>query len=158
MKKLCSNRGASLTEMLVAIAVLGLLTLAVATGITSSIPVYRDSTALSESSILASTLAQALQTELRYAQDVELEEAGGTFYLKSYTRPNLERGAALTSEGGHIMVNDTDLIGSGAYTTLAATVDVTFEEPYFNVAITITQGGREVRSIHFPVRPLNPVT
>ena len=44
MKKLRASRGTSLTEMLVAIAVLGLLTLAVATGIAASVPVYQDAT------------------------------------------------------------------------------------------------------------------
>lgn len=153
MKKLRSNQGSSLTEMLVAIAVLSLLTLAVVTGITSSMPVYRDSTALSESSILASTLTQALQNELRYAREVQLDGAA----LQSYTSPSFGVNVSITDGGGRIQVGGSDLIGSGAYTTLSATAQIEYAEPFFYVVVDISNGEKIVRSVSFPVRPLNPV-
>ncbi len=154
MKKLRASRGTSLTEMLVAIAVLGLLTLAVATGIAASVPVYQDATALSESSILASTLTQALQNELRYARDVQLYDDGT---LHSYTSTNFGLDAAITNDNGHIQAGGSDLVGSGAYTTLAATADILYKEPYFEVTIRISDGSKTVRTVTFPVEPLNPV-
>ena len=69
--KLSSRRGVTLTEMLVAVAVLGLVTLAVAVGISSSLRVYNRSVALSDAQTLSSTLSQALMDELRYARDIE---------------------------------------------------------------------------------------
>ena len=64
--KLISRRGVTLSELLVTIAVLGILTVAVSSGILSSLKVYQTSKALSHSQMLVSTLSQALMDELRF--------------------------------------------------------------------------------------------
>ncbi|MEG2989475.1 MAG: prepilin-type N-terminal cleavage/methylation domain-containing protein, partial [Oscillospiraceae bacterium] len=69
-KKLRSQKGFTLSELLVTLAILGVLTLAIAVGISSATTVYRQSVTLSESGVLASTLSQAVADELHYAQDI----------------------------------------------------------------------------------------
>ena len=69
-EKLRSRRGLTLTELLVAMLILSLVTVGVATGISASLRVYRQATETSDAQMLTSTLSTALMDELRYARDV----------------------------------------------------------------------------------------
>lgn len=160
MNRLCSKlrdtRGASLTEMLVAVVILGLVTLAVSVGITSALPVYHDSVALSESSVLASTLSQALWDELRYARDVETDGAGN---VTAFTSATFGPRAAIGNEDGQITVSGKPLIGSGAYTNFSATASVTrdADDPALLTILLRIQETADspVWSTEFQVRLLN---
>lgn len=115
--KLRARRGASLTEMLVTVMILGLVSLAVSVGISAALPVYRDSVALSESAVLTSTLAQAMGDELRYARALKTDAAGN---LLSYNSANYGVNAQIGNTDGQITVSGKPLIGSGAYTGFSA--------------------------------------
>lgn len=152
-RKLRSRRGLTLTEMLVALAILGLVSGAIATGISSSLPVYQQSVALSESEVLTSTLAQALSDELRYARDIRTET--GSADLKNYTSTLYGAGAAIAVSDGKLTVGGNPLIGSGAYTSQKADVAITYVEPMFTITLTISQDTRTVRTSEFSIRALN---
>ena len=76
MHKLRSRRGMTLTEVLVALLILSLVTVGVAAGVGASVRVYRQATEASDAHMLASTLSTALMDELRYARDIQ---ADGSF-------------------------------------------------------------------------------
>ena len=68
--KLRSRRGMTLTEVLMALLILSLVTVGMAAGIGASLQVYRQATEASDAQMLASTLSTALMDELRYARDI----------------------------------------------------------------------------------------
>lgn len=157
-KKLKSRTGFSLSEMLMAVAVLGLFTLAVSVGISAAMPAYRQSTAYAEASVLSSTLAEAVTDELRYARDVVLDGES----LKSYRSAVYGPGVSLYADGqGKIAVGASalQLLGSGAYAGCSADVSVTYEAAggCFRVALGVSRDGTELSRAEFAVRPLNPV-
>lgn len=151
-RKLHERRGTTLSEMLVAVAILGLVTLAVSVGVTSSLRVYRDSVALSNAQILVSTISQALLDDLRFARDIEMDGTSGEVV---YTSPNYGLGASVKSEDGRITVGDYELLGSGAYAGLSAGVDVAFQDGMLHVELEILDGSATIRTAGFSVRPLN---
>lgn len=74
MKKLCrklkSRLAFSLTEMLLAVALLGIFLSITTIGVNASVAVYRRSIALADSQSLSSSIANALISELRYARNI----------------------------------------------------------------------------------------
>lgn len=154
MKKLHSQAGFSLTEVLVALAILGLLTLAITAGISSSVPVYRESMDLSESAVLSSTLSQALFDELRFAENVEVDASGLlTFTSRSYG-PDV---SISTSDEGYLQVGSSLLVGDGAYTGMSAQAGITYDaaEQSFTVLLSIFKDGAEKKQVPFTVRSVN---
>ena len=93
--KLASRRGVTLSEMLVTVAILGLVTLAVSVGISSALRVYNQSVTLSDAQTLTSTLTQAIMDELRYARDIKTNEEGA---LSSYTSMDYGLNAAFSAD------------------------------------------------------------
>ncbi|MCI7795938.1 MAG: hypothetical protein MR528_06525 [Lachnospiraceae bacterium] len=73
--KLRGKRGASLSEMLLAVLILSLLTLLVASGSGTAAKVYRSMKEVSESGILADSILMALKGEVRYADDLKIVPA-----------------------------------------------------------------------------------
>lgn len=151
--KLRAGRGATLSEMLVALAIVGLTALAVATGITASLRVYRDSVALSDAQTLASTLSQALMDDLRYARDIRADGSGGLTYTSAQygLEATVDR-----NEDGRLSVNGHDLVGAGAYAGLTADVSLDWDGACVAVELSILSGTEPVRTVNFSVRPLNP--
>lgn len=156
MKKLRSRKGFTLTELMVAIVVLGLLTLAVSVGTSASLQVYYQTTTLSESQVLASTLSQAITDELRFAGEIKTDPDGA---LLSYTSRYYGKDVSLSCDSaGKVLVGATPLIGDGAYTSFTAALDVAYEDgsECFQVVLTLFQGTEPILEDRFPVRALNP--
>ncbi|MEG0755488.1 MAG: type II secretion system protein [Oscillospiraceae bacterium] len=152
-KKLRSQKGFTLSELLVTLAILGVLTLAIAVGISSATTVYRQSVALSESGVLASTLSQAVSDELHYAQDIS-----GTDTV-TYTSQAYGANATITADkNGKLMVGAYQLVGDAAYTNLKASVGIAYDSGAFEVTITISgQESKQIRAQTFQVTPVNNV-
>lgn len=155
-RKLASRRGVTLSEMLVTVAILGLVTLAVSVGISSALRVYNQSVALSDAQTLSSTLSQAIMDELRYARDMKTSAEGA---LSSYTSMDYGLNAAFATDAEqHITVGGKDLVGSGAYAGLGAGAEISYDSSTqcFTVKLTIYQGTEALRLNTFSVRALNP--
>jgi len=70
------RRGMTLTETLVAVLIIALLTAVIATGIMAAFRVYIQSTFASASQMVSDTVDMALSDVLRYATDVETDGSG----------------------------------------------------------------------------------
>ena len=66
-RKLRSKGGFTLTELLTAVAILGLIAAALEVGLPTAVRAYRQVTASAEAQVLCSTLSTAIADELRYA-------------------------------------------------------------------------------------------
>lgn len=110
--------GFTMSELLVATLLLSMLTLGMVVGINAAINTQRRAQALAECSTLSSTLLQAIQDELRYAQNVNVNGDHSTV-----TFTNAEFGADATmsvDSDGHVVISAGggiyDLISEAAYT------------------------------------------
>lgn len=83
-KKLNSESGLTLVEMLCAVVILILLGLLLNTGLEMAVRSYRSLTALSEAELLLSTAVNAIADDLRYARNVTDEAGGVTYDSDSY--------------------------------------------------------------------------
>lgn len=153
MKKLRCKKGFTLSELLVTVVMLAILTLAVAVGISSSIRVYHQSVTISEAGILSSTLCQAISDELHYAK--EIDASGGTvkFLSDNYGRKT----SITTNADGRLMVGTYPLIGNSAYTHLNADVAITYSDAAksFDVTLIIKEKNNVVSTRSFQISPLN---
>ena len=83
-RALHSRRGMTLTETLMVVLIIALLTLVIATGIMAAFHVYIQSTFASASQMVSDTVDLALSDVLRYATDVETDGSGDvTAYTNS---------------------------------------------------------------------------
>lgn len=140
-RKLRSQGGMTLAELLVSMALMALLTVGVGVGVSATGPVLKNSLMLSESQLLLDTMVKTISGELRYAANIVPREAGaippetegevdavfpgGTPF--SYSSKAFGENVAIynaeMSSGRkrvRVVVNDRgfDLIGSGAYSDL----------------------------------------
>ena len=150
-KKLRSRRGVTLTEMLVTVIIIGLMTAGVATGISASLNVYHESTQLSDAQTLSATLAQAVMDELRYATNVSGD-------APTYDSMNYGEDAVIAPNAdGRLAVNGIELIGSGAYNGLKANITYPYSGGAFSVTIMVSDANGELitSTPEFSVTPLS---
>lgn len=166
--KLRASRGFTLVELMVSLVILVLVAGAIAMGVTTTLRVYRDITSCSEASILASTLSNALNQELRTASNVQVDEdTGQVTFICSYgsgVRVSCEEPGY---QGYAVMVtvdNVYPLLSPVAYTNdLKAQVDLTYavpegyDSPLFQVEIRIIgPDGTCYHTAGYSVAVLNP--
>lgn len=163
MKKLRSRAGFSLTEMLIAVAVLAIMS-AAGTVVTGTVLSTRqDMIEMGDAQVLASTTLEALAKEIRYGKNVRLDS--GTVTLDSQF---FGEGASFECDAstGRVRANGKDLSGDEekiltdkAYTSLKITA-LTFAQASSGDGITVslTVAGRrgELWSQELTVVPLNP--
>lgn len=148
-----SNKGFSLSEVLVAVLILGLVTIGLATGVRAAGITYKQNVESAESNTLCSTLATAVMDELRYATDIT-----GT---SSYTFTSKTYGSGVSfsaNDAGHITLGGFELIPAGAYNKLKASVTSSYSATgnCFSVTISVKSAdNQDVRDISFSVTPLN---
>ena len=149
--KLRSRRGMTLSEVLVALLILSLVTVGVATGVSASLRVYRQATESSDAQMLASTLSTALMDELRYARDIQADG--------SFTSDTFGEGSLVGVTDGRITVGGEKLLGDAAYAGLRVknSITVTYAGGVFHVELTVQSGteDRDIRTVSFAVRALN---
>lgn len=150
-QKLCSRRGMTLTEVLMALLVLSLVTVGVATGVIASMRVYRQATEASDAQMLASTLSTALMDELRYARVVK-----GTAPVIFTSDTFGEDVSVGTNADGRVTVGGRLLLSDAVYGALTASADVRRDGEAVQVELAIRNGRDEtVRTVSFSVVPLN---
>jgi prepilin-type N-terminal cleavage/methylation domain-containing protein len=157
-RKLQTSHGFSLFEILVAIIILSLVITVLSSSTAASLRIYRESTALSEATILSSTLFEAISDELRFATDVTTTATGA---LHTFTSTNYGVNASFSNDeaNGQIKIAGADLIGKLAYTSLHATASITYESSSFHVVIEITDPNQDdavCSNIAFDIQQLNP--
>lgn len=176
--KLRSRRGLTLTEVLVSLALTGILAAGISTGVSATGPVLEKSLALSESQLLLDSLVKGISGELRYASDVTSTLTGGEPVLSleagqvvtgkagfTYTSAEYGLGAFLytvENDGGgeeriHIIVSGDgyDFLGSGAYSNLGARLNkLEYDEAnkIFDVQIEIVFPNGTTQAHEFQVR------
>ena len=140
-KKLNSQSGLTLVELLAATVVLMLLGLILNTGLQTALSTYRTITAQSELELLLPTAVDALTDDLRYARDVSGENTSFT-----YTSDSFGEGTSLTVDlaDGQIKANGKRVLSTGAYGLNGAykvkemTIDHPKESDHFTINLTVT--------------------
>lgn len=149
--KLRSRQGMTLTEVLVALLILSLVTVGVAAGVGASVRVYRQATEASDAQMLVSTLSAALMDELRYARDIQSD---GRF-----TSDTFGEDSSVGVTDGRITVGGEKLLSDAVYAGLRVKdpITVTYAGGVFHVELTVQSGteDRDIRTVSFAVRALN---
>lgn len=168
-----NSKGFSLIELLAAILILSLVSGGLVTGIILSNNQYKDSIRQSEASDLYNTISSLLTNELKYTNQVELDETNKVIAFKSisyqidesilceiYTL--YESGFNAEGHYGRIAFGDKDnknyLLGNAAYTSdLGAKVSVYYNDTnkVFTVNLDIGYKDKSIINQEFNVRALN---
>ncbi|NCB62074.1 MAG: type II secretion system protein [Clostridia bacterium] len=157
-RKLCSSCGFTMLESLAALAIVAIMLTAVVAGTAASVAVYKQSTALSESKVLSSTLFESLSDELRFATDITVVGDGDN-HLSTFTSASYGFNTSFSNEAGRIKISGGDLISDLTYTGLDAAADITYAAGVFDVVLVVTDPSREDAACsraEFSVMPLNP--
>ena len=97
MKKLRSQSGMTLTEMLCALVVLMLISSLLAVGVRFAVQTYRTSMADSQAQMLCSTVTTAIADKLRYCSGVTSED--GKVFIKDIGSVESDEQGGLFSGG-----------------------------------------------------------
>ena len=154
-RKLRSKGGFTLTELLTAVAILGLIAAALEVGLPTAVRAYRQVTASAEAQVLCSTLSTAIADELRYAAAPRENGGAAQFDSAAFGR-NVSFG---TDGSGKITIGGLPLVGDGAYTSgLGADAEVSYRQAdgLFTVRLVITDAQGQIRArSELTVDPLN---
>ena len=156
-RALSSKAGFTLTELLASVAIMGILFAAIVVGINSCAHVYRRSVSYSDAQTLTSTVATALENELRYARNIK--DVSGKV---SFDSDAFGSGVSVDSDSGHVVIvgaaKTYQLLSDSAYTnalSAAATVD-SYTSGVFTVTITVTGALISTQTTTLSIRALNP--
>lgn len=151
----------TISEVLITVLIMSLVTIGVAIGVSSSVRVYRDSVEFSNAQTLSSTLSESVMDELRYASGIGEETPNPTF-----TSTNYGDGISIVTSGdGKLQVRipqgasstDYPLVGSGAYDGMTAAVEYSYNDAagVFEVTLTVTDKSGNEHENTFSVRSLS---
>ncbi len=176
IRKLNNNHGMTLTEVLCATLLVGLVSLCLATGVTLASKQFTSSIRLSEAQELYATLESLLSNELRYTNEVRLTDTNkvDTFFSVTYALKEaktklyaLDQAGNVTNDYGELALGDEEsksynrLLGNASYTNkLGAKATITYnqEKQLFTVNLDIgVVGGDSVVQKSFDVRAMNNV-
>lgn len=150
-KKLRSSRGMTLTEVVMALAIVALLGVALTTGINGAVKVYRDATRLYEAETLCGTILTYLEDEYRFGRNIQSD---GTFDSQAF-------GNSITPEidtNGQIKLGGSKLLVDTAYTSRlkVSKCDVKYEDGKVTIAVSVSSETTGVQVDHsVTVAPLN---
>ncbi len=156
LRKLSDKKGMTLSETLIAVAVLVLISAAILLVLNAGVNTYAKSVTFSESQVLCSTLSSIIADELRYAGTVVTDSKKNVTSFFSYNYGNSQT-AFKTDEDGQLTLGDEKLLSDAAYVKgTRATVSVKYTDGIFRVALKILNGkGETIASNDFEVIPLN---
>lgn len=121
-KKLRSSKGMTLTELIVALAIVSLIGAALTVGINGASKVYRDSTQLYESETLCGTILTYLEDEFRFSRNIRTETVG-TETKVVFDSKTFGNGVQVKlDDDGKILIGKetgpgSELLGASAYTS-----------------------------------------
>lgn len=167
-KKLRSQKGFSLVEMLAATMVLVLLVLILNVGLNLSVKSYRTMTAESETQLLLSSVTNVLSDELRYARDIVTKPEttenteGLNGNLDRFLSVSYGRNTTLSLEDGQLYANGKRMLAAGAYGNGAYQIErlkITYDEQAETFALEIAVSGADdiTAETALSVRPLNAI-
>ncbi len=170
-KKLRSRRGFSLTEVLICVVLLALMSAAGATVASAVLSTRNDMLETADAQVLASTVLEAVSNEIRYGEYVTLTTTGRTTTL-TLTSSTFGVNTEFSAESGHVTVASSvitsstgesykKLLPDSAYTMGLTVTGLTFEKGDGNsVKITVTLQGRgdHAWTKSLTVTPLNGLT
>ncbi len=151
-EKLRSSRGMTLTELLVALAIVALIGICLTTGVNSAAKIYRDSTRLFEAETLCGTLLTYLEDEFRFSRNIRTGSSVDEVIFDSQVfgkdvKVGMEDGRILVGKdsadpaGGFVGLG---LLGDKAYTSGLRVVEdkckISYDEDSGQVTITIAVG------------------
>lgn len=151
-KKLRSGSGLTLVEMLCAVIILILLGLLLNTGLQMAVHSYHALTAEAETQLLASTLADALADDLRYARKVsavqETVDGETVNKLAAYDSGAYGAAASITLDSeGRVLAGGLKVLPAGAYGNGAYQVErlsITCADDCFTIKIKIKEAAGDI--------------
>lgn len=152
-RALRSRRGFSLTEMLAATVILTLLTSMGAMGVTSALKNRASTIRIADAETLASTAAAALADELRFGQNILVENDQVTLDSATYGQET-----TIQAENGILTAGGRQFPGFGeeAYAGLKLAVKFEAIDAAVQVTLTVTDGDSPIYEPGpFTVYPLN---
>lgn len=152
--KLRAKQGFTLSEMLVATAIVALIGMALAVGIPTALRVQRAAAVSSEASALCSTLTTALADELRYVSSITQDGSDIVF-----DSPTYGLGVFVTSTDERIRIGGYELVSELVYTSgLTATATITYEDSLLHIDLQIYDAEipNPRATAVFDLQPLNP--
>ena len=155
-KRLGGRGGFTLVEMAAAAAVLSLLALILHTGLLMAQDSYNKMVGEAESQLLLSTLTDLLSNELRYARNVETDDADR---LLNYTSANYGRHTSLSlDDQGQLAANGRPMLSTGAYGNGDYAIEdwsVVYDGETFQVTLVVEGRYGSAKTGSFSVRCLN---
>lgn len=140
-KKLNSESGLTLVEMLAVVVILILLGLLLNTGLQMAMSTYRTIVAQSEVELLLSTAVDAISDDLRYARDVSVSGTGFTYTSDSF---GVDAALGLNSDGQIVAMvggEEKRLLSTGAYGLNGAyqvkNIKISYTQPNFTIELTV---------------------
>lgn len=154
--KLRKKIGMTMTEVLVAVLLVSLMSCVVLVGVGTALRVYRQSVTFSRAQTALSTLMEAVGDELRLATNVAQE---GDVISYTSARKNTQTVSLNVSAKGELLVGDTLLVSDGVYSGGGMKV-TEFELSYdgagvFTVSLTVFGGNDVYASAQTQFRCLN---
>ena len=172
IKKIKSKQGFSLSELLIALVIVSIMTIALTAGISASLRVYQESVRHAEERTLLSTLSEAIINELR--NDAVMVDNSGM--IQAITSQNFgncneirllrENEKKSKKEDGKVFVvtktgdsiKSTPLIGSGAYSNhvlKVQNIEINYNEKQksYDVVIELEPYNGASESREFSVKP-----
>lgn len=138
MKKLKKRAGMTITELLVSVLLVILLSGTILAGTNAALTAYRQSVSLSRAQTALSTLMQAVGDELRLAGKVRVADG-----VVSYTsaRKNAQEVSLSVNPKGELLVDNTLLVTDGVYAGGSLRVtrfSLSYADEVFQVSMTVS--------------------
>jgi Tfp pilus assembly protein PilE len=164
-KKLRSQKGLTLVELMVGTLVLVLLGLMIQTGISLALHSYQTLSEESETQVLLSTASNVLSDELRYARSITVTgdaDENGYAELDKYNSVSYGRNSYIKIVSGRLLAKNRKMIAAGAYgngTYQIETCDIRYNETtgVFKIHLKVTgsSGTVEAEEANLTVQCLN---
>jgi len=148
-EKLRSSKGMTLTELIVALAVVSLIGISLTVGVSSAVKVYQDSTQLFEAETLCGTILTYLEDEFRFGRNIDSKKISEEKNEVVFDSQAFGKGVRVIVKDGKILIGkdeDTgfDLLSDAAYTSGLRVVkdecEITYDKKERQVKITIAVG------------------
>ncbi len=125
-EKLRSSRGMTLTELLVALAIMSLIGVSMTVGINSAVKVYRDATRVYEAETLCGTILTYLEDEFRFGRNIRNKTV--TVGTEPYTEvifdsQSFGKDVKVSLADGKVLIVDKDTPAPAAPAAVSAPAD-----------------------------------
>lgn len=156
-KKLRSSRGMTLTEVLVALAVVSLVSMSLTIGVNSATKVYRDSTQLFEAETLCGTILTYLEDEFRFGRNIQGNESKVIYDSQTFGKGVEVFIGEKDKDKGKVKIgkketadSSFDLLGAKAYTNglMVNKCEINYAENLVTITIAVGPDESSVYAEH----------